>query len=460
MESEKVHLGGVIVRDLSCKVSNYRANLTLDEYLKQQKVGSRAWQQGGRAPQGHAGTAGAGRLGCLFPRAGQPSTARLFQTGACAPNVAPAHMHAACWGTCGAEHPCSGASALLRPLQVMGIAGVDTRAITRRLRVTGCLNGAICTDPSVSGTSCGSWLGCANATGQRCSGRPCADAPAVGTLAAPIGCFTPQHHPHAKRCHPPASTSACADEDLLAMTKSWTIVGKDLIKEVTCKEPYEWTDPTGEEWEFAEQGELAATPLPSAAPCCASWRWAHMQVVMRTSNAHWMLCTCAGRASLLCTACPLVPASSVPGAMHLWPVLHAVPCAHSFECWSAHTALPPAPCLQPRTGMALPLCALWRTTTASSRTSCAASPRSAARCVACRARPWGGLCCASTLLWSRGRLRCCTTRGCKLQYASTAAAVWGDAQRPASWPLLLAPGQNLPTGLPRVSSPAFSLSPS
>ena len=39
----------------------------------------------------------------------------------------------------------------LLPLQVMGIAGVDTRAITRRLRVTGCLNGAITTDPNISG---------------------------------------------------------------------------------------------------------------------------------------------------------------------------------------------------------------------------------------------------------------------------------------------------------------------
>lgn len=41
------------------------------------------------------------------------------------------------------------------PTQVMGIAGVDTRAITRRLRVTGCLNGAITTDPSISGAQAG-----------------------------------------------------------------------------------------------------------------------------------------------------------------------------------------------------------------------------------------------------------------------------------------------------------------
>ena len=68
---------------------------------------------------------------------------------------------------------------------MLGIAGLDTRAITRRLRVTGCLNGVICTDPSIP------------------------------------------------------------DEELLAQTKAWTIVGKDLIKEVTCREPYEWKDPTG-----------------------------------------------------------------------------------------------------------------------------------------------------------------------------------------------------------------------
>ena len=31
-----MHLGGVIVRDLSIKVSNYRSNISLDEYLKKQ----------------------------------------------------------------------------------------------------------------------------------------------------------------------------------------------------------------------------------------------------------------------------------------------------------------------------------------------------------------------------------------------------------------------------------------
>jgi carbamoyl-phosphate synthase small subunit len=35
-ESKQTHLGGVIVRDLSCVVSNYRSTQSLDEYLKEQ----------------------------------------------------------------------------------------------------------------------------------------------------------------------------------------------------------------------------------------------------------------------------------------------------------------------------------------------------------------------------------------------------------------------------------------
>ena len=38
----------------------------------------------------------------------------------------------------------------LKAQGVMGIADVDTRAITRRLRTSGCLNGVITTDESLS----------------------------------------------------------------------------------------------------------------------------------------------------------------------------------------------------------------------------------------------------------------------------------------------------------------------
>ncbi len=37
-ESEKCHLGAVIVRDLSIVVSNYRSVMTLDEYCKKHNV--------------------------------------------------------------------------------------------------------------------------------------------------------------------------------------------------------------------------------------------------------------------------------------------------------------------------------------------------------------------------------------------------------------------------------------
>jgi carbamoylphosphate synthase small subunit len=36
MESEKVHLAGIVVRDLSVAVSNYRATMSLDEYCKKE----------------------------------------------------------------------------------------------------------------------------------------------------------------------------------------------------------------------------------------------------------------------------------------------------------------------------------------------------------------------------------------------------------------------------------------
>lgn len=117
-ESDKCHLGAVIVRDLSIVVSNYRSVMTLDEYCKKHNV--------------------------------------------------------------------------------LGISGLDTRALTKVLRETGCLNGVVCTDASKS------------------------------------------------------------DEELVAMTKNWSIVGQDLLKVVSCSEPYEWKDPTISEWEFSQQAKEAA----------------------------------------------------------------------------------------------------------------------------------------------------------------------------------------------------------
>jgi carbamoyl-phosphate synthase small subunit len=74
---------------------------------------------------------------------------------------------------------------------VIGIAGVDTRSLTKALRDTGCLVGVITTDESKT------------------------------------------------------------DAELLNMAKNWTIVGKDLLSVVSCTEPYEWAKGTIPEWEFA-----------------------------------------------------------------------------------------------------------------------------------------------------------------------------------------------------------------
>ena len=81
---------------------------------------------------------------------------------------------------------------------VIGISDIDTRAITRRLRDTGCLNGVITTDNSKT------------------------------------------------------------DDELVKMCKEWTIVGKDMIGTVTSEKAYEWKDPTGEEWEWAAEAKASS----------------------------------------------------------------------------------------------------------------------------------------------------------------------------------------------------------
>ncbi|CAL0330017.1 unnamed protein product [Lupinus luteus] len=77
---------------------------------------------------------------------------------------------------------------------IMGIYDVDTRAITRRLRQDGSLVGVLSTDNSKS------------------------------------------------------------DGELLQMSRSWDIVGIDLISGVSCKSPHEWVDKTKQDWEFNSKG--------------------------------------------------------------------------------------------------------------------------------------------------------------------------------------------------------------
>jgi carbamoyl-phosphate synthase small subunit len=77
---------------------------------------------------------------------------------------------------------------------IPGISEVDTRALTRSLREKGIMHAALCTDGSKS------------------------------------------------------------EAELLTLAQSWEgLDGRDLVKEVTCQEPYNWVDGTGAEW----------TPVPA-----------------------------------------------------------------------------------------------------------------------------------------------------------------------------------------------------
>jgi carbamoyl-phosphate synthase small subunit len=87
----------------------------------------------------------------------------------------------------------------LRDQGCVGIAGIDTRALTRRLRTGGTLKGVISTD------------------------------------------------------------AARSDEALVAMARAWPgLDGVDLVQAVTCDAPYTWDEATDREWEFAN-----FTPRPS-----------------------------------------------------------------------------------------------------------------------------------------------------------------------------------------------------
>lgn len=82
---------------------------------------------------------------------------------------------------------------------IMGIYDVDTRAITRRLRQDGSLIGVLTTEESKT------------------------------------------------------------DEELLEMSRTWDIVGVDLISDVSCKAPYEWFVKTDTEWDFNSSRRLGET---------------------------------------------------------------------------------------------------------------------------------------------------------------------------------------------------------
>ena len=72
----------------------------------------------------------------------------------------------------------------------------------------------------------------------------------------------------------------CSDEDLVKQANEWTIEGKDLISEVTCKEPYEWKETTGEEWEFSEPAKTSKAGSQFHVSLCPIPRVGYLSILM------------------------------------------------------------------------------------------------------------------------------------------------------------------------------------
>lgn len=115
---------------------------------------------------------------------------------------------------------------------IPGISEVDTRALTRLLRDEGVLHGALCTDGSQS-----------------------------------------------------------ADE-LIALARSWEgLDGRDLVKEVTCRETYAWSDGTKVEWTPVASGpdtrsQATATTAQRHFPLVVAYDFGIKQNILRRLTSH------------------------------------------------------------------------------------------------------------------------------------------------------------------------------
>jgi carbamoyl-phosphate synthase small subunit len=115
---------------------------------------------------------------------------------------------------------------------IPGISEVDTRALTRLLRDEGVLHGALCTDGSKD-----------------------------------------------------------ADE-LIALARSWEgLDGRDLVKEVTCRETYAWTDGTKVEWTPVASGpdtrsQATATTAQRHFPLVVAYDFGIKQNILRRLTSH------------------------------------------------------------------------------------------------------------------------------------------------------------------------------
>jgi carbamoyl-phosphate synthase small subunit len=118
---------------------------------------------------------------------------------------------------------------------IPGISEIDTRALTRRLRDKGVLHAALCTD---------------------------------GTHTA---------------------------EELLQMARSWQgLDGRDLVREVTCQETYNWIDGTKVEWTPVPSGKVEE-PTPSAeatrSPLVVAYDFGIKHNILRRLTSHGLRVT-------------------------------------------------------------------------------------------------------------------------------------------------------------------------
>ena len=120
---------------------------------------------------------------------------------------------------------------------IPGIAEVDTRALTRRIREQGVLHAALCTD----------------------------------------GSRTP--------------------EELLEMARAWEgLDGRDLVQEVTCSEPYNWADITHADWTPVAAGEPVTdahgqAPPDVGAPLVVAYDFGIKRNILRRLASHGLRLT-------------------------------------------------------------------------------------------------------------------------------------------------------------------------
>lgn len=118
---------------------------------------------------------------------------------------------------------------------IPGISEVDTRALTRRLREKGVLHAALCTDGSHTA------------------------------------------------------------EELLTMARTWEgLDGRDLVREVTCQETYNWIDGTKVEWTPVPAGKAAVTNTElqaSDAPLVVAYDFGIKHNILRRLTSHGLRVT-------------------------------------------------------------------------------------------------------------------------------------------------------------------------